>query len=76
VLSLPRAILWIGPTDGAIARTLRGVAHAGVFAPGDAAGVAEWLLARRADYAFVQPALDPAAHREEALRAWERLLDA
>lgn len=37
-----RPILWIGPTDGAIARLLNG---AGVFSPGDAEGVAAWLEA-------------------------------
>ena len=74
VLSLPRAILWVGPPDGAIARLLRGNPHAGIFAPGQAAEVAEWLLARRQSPAPVAPALDAAAHREEALRAWKDLL--
>lgn len=74
VLSLPRPILWVGPTDGAIARMLRGVAHAGVFAPGQAREVAAWLLVRRAESAVVPPAIDPAAHREEALVAWRRVL--
>jgi glycosyltransferase involved in cell wall biosynthesis len=74
VLSLPRAILWVGPTDGAIARSLRQYPHTGVFAPGQAREVAEWLLARRAADVNVTPALDPAAHRAEALREWKRLL--
>jgi glycosyltransferase involved in cell wall biosynthesis len=74
VLSLPRAILWVGPTDGAIAQMLRAQPHAGVFAPGQAAEVAEWLLARQRSPAPVAPAVDAAAHRAEALRAWKELL--
>ena len=34
VMSLPRPIVWIGPTDGAIAAELRALPHAGIFAPG------------------------------------------
>jgi colanic acid biosynthesis glycosyl transferase WcaI len=74
VLSLPRAILWVGPTDGAIASLLRQYPHTGVFAPGQAVEVAEWLLARHAKATAVAPALDPAAHRAEALREWKRVL--
>ncbi len=75
ILSLPRSILWIGPTDGAIARTLRALPHAGVFAPGEAAPVAEWLLAQQAAGPTVAPAIDPAAHRTAALAAWQTLLE-
>jgi hypothetical protein len=75
LLSLPRPILWVGPTDGAIARTLRAVPHAVVFAPGDATAVAGWLQAKKSEVAMaVAPAIDPAAHREAALAAWLQLL--
>ena len=74
VLSLPRAILWVGPTEGAIAELLRAVPGAGVFAPGQAAEVADWLEARRGAALPERAALDPAVHREEALRAWQELL--
>lgn len=76
VLSLPRAILWIGPPDGAIARMLRGQLQAGIFAPGQAAEVADWLLARRLAPAETIPALDPARHRKDALQTWVALLTA
>lgn len=74
VLSLPRAILWVGPTDGAIARMLRRHPHAGVFAPGQAMEVADWLMARRSMSATAMPALDPAAHRADALHVWREIL--
>ncbi len=74
VLSLPRAILWVGPTDGAIAKLLRAYPHTGIFAPGQAKEVAEWLLAQRQSAAPMAAALDPAAHRAEALRGWRDLV--
>ena len=43
---LPRPLLFVGPTDGAIARRLRARGGAGTFAPGDAAGVARWVEER------------------------------
>ena len=76
ILSLPRPILWVGPTDGAIARKLRALPNAGVFAPGQAEEVAEWLIAlKNAPGKQGQPAIDPGEHREAMLNAWERLLD-
>ncbi len=76
LLTLPRPILWIGPTDGAIARELRGIAHAAVFAPGDAAAVAEWLLTQtqRAPAVPREALVDARAHRETALARWRDLL--
>jgi glycosyltransferase involved in cell wall biosynthesis len=76
ILSLPRPILWVGPIDGAIARKLRQLPQAGVFAPGQAAEVAGWLIALKNGPGNVcQPAVDAAEHREAALTAWVRLLD-
>ncbi len=40
---LPRPVLFIGPADGAIARSLQARGNAGVFAPGDAEGTARWV---------------------------------
>lgn len=40
---LPRPILFVGPVGGAIARGLEARGNAGVFAPGDADGVARWI---------------------------------
>jgi colanic acid biosynthesis glycosyl transferase WcaI len=73
-LSLPRAILWIGPRDGAVAKMLRPFSHAGVFVPGQAGEIADWLEARRGQEAEVTAALNPAAHREESLMAWRKLV--
>jgi hypothetical protein len=76
LLGLPRPILWVGPIEGAIGRRLRAVPNAGVFAPGQAAEVADWLLAVQSrDNASVPPAIDAAEHREGALAAWVRLLE-
>lgn len=76
LLGLPRPILWVGPTDGAIARTLRRLPGAGIFAPGQGGAVADWLMAlSRKTAQSATPALDPVAHRETALAAWLRLVE-
>ncbi len=78
VMSLPRPILWVGPVDGAIAQTLRAFPHAGIFAPGEAGAVADWLLARKSGGAAVPVAavFDPAVHRTGSLTEWTRLFAA
>ncbi len=78
VRTLPRPLLWIGPTDGAIARELRAVPHAGVFQPGEAQAVADWLLEKKGRPTAISPAAltDPRAHREAALTRWRELLAA
>ncbi|HSI10739.1 MAG TPA: glycosyltransferase family 4 protein [Chthoniobacter sp.] len=76
ILSLPRPILWVGPTDGAIGRKLQRLPQAGVFAPGEADAVADWLLALKIRLGPApQPAIDPSAYRESMLSAWVRLLE-
>lgn len=75
ILSLQRPILWVGPVDGAVGRLLRGLPRAGVFAPGAAEGVADWLMARKEDAVPVKRAVDPQAHREAALGTWKSLLE-
>ena len=78
VRTLPRPLLWIGPVDGAIARELREVPHAGVFSPGDAQAVADWLLDRKKQPAPVsrEALTDSRAHREAALARWRKWLGA
>ncbi len=71
--SLPRAIGFVGPVEGAIAAELRALPHAAIFAPGEAAALADWLQARRRDGTVGRPA-DAAAEREAALGAWVRLV--
>ena len=76
VRTLPRPLLWIGPEDGAIARELRGVPHAGVFSPGNAEAVAAWLLERKGRATAIPSGdlADPRAYRETALSQWRELL--
>jgi hypothetical protein len=76
ILSLPRPILWVGPTMGAIASRLRDLPNTGIFAPGQAEEVADWLQALRAQpVVSAAPAVDPVAQREAALAAWQQLLE-
>lgn len=76
VMSLPRPIVWVGPTDGAIASMLRAFPHAAVFAPGQGAELAEWLLARTGIDAVAPGAVfDAAAHRDSSLAAFLTLLE-
>lgn len=76
ILGLPRPILWVGPTKGAIARKLQALPHAGVFAPGEAEPVADWLISLKQHLRPVpQPAIDSLVHREAALAEWQRLLE-
>ncbi len=75
ILSLPRPILWIGPTDGAIADLLRPLPHAGVFGLGQSEQIAAWLLDRKQREETAVPAIDPAAHRAKSLAVWKSLLE-
>lgn len=68
--SLPRPLLWVGP-EGAIAQELSVLPHAGVFKPGEAKAVAEWLT--RAIYSGARP-VPQVPERQQALAAWEALL--
>ena len=72
VTSLPRPILWVGPTDRAIARDLATLPQAGIFPPGDAAGIVKWLT----DSALKSNPLsrDPVAIRTRSLEEWLNLI--
>lgn len=72
--TLPRPILWVGPVDGAIARKLSKLAHAGIFAPGHAAQVADWLQGVYQAGAMGSKTGDAGANRELLLREWSGLL--
>ncbi len=78
VMSLPRPILWVGPVDGAIAQMLHALPHAGLFAPGEAEKIADWITAQNAGGGNVPAAhvFDPAAHRTAALAVWLELFHA
>jgi hypothetical protein len=75
LLSLPRPIVWVGDPEGAIARELRGLGHAGVFAPGSALGIVEWLVAQRVQGPEVEPAVDAGAERQASLTRMRRILE-
>ena len=77
MLTLPRPILFVGPTDGAIAAELRSYPHAGIFAPGDADGVARWIAGLRAARAAIPAGSVSCADRQRstALAEWCALLD-
>lgn len=76
VLSLPRPLIWVGPPAGAIAQGLRQLPHTGIFAPGQVDELADWLVnqSTQRGAAPAEAALDPAAHRDGALKQWEELL--
>ncbi|MDB6171254.1 MAG: putative Colanic acid biosynthesis glycosyl transferase [Chthoniobacteraceae bacterium] len=77
-LTLPRPLLWIGPPDGAIARQLRKIAHAGVFAPGQVREIANWLRVMRTNEGMITNAHrdDARTHRLASLEAWRKLIRA
>jgi len=75
-MNLARPILWIGPVDGAIARSLRDLPGTGIFAPGCAGEVARWLLATAANGSpGTGRAMGGRQHRREALARWSGLLE-
>jgi hypothetical protein len=77
MLALPRPILFVGPPDGDIGRSLRAMTHAGVFAPGDARGVAAWLtqMKERGLAAIIGDVVDAETHREESLAKWVEIIE-
>ncbi len=76
VLTLPRPLLWIGPRDGAVARELRKFAHAGVFEPGEARKVADWLqLMRKPDRSAAdEHSYDASSQRHASIESWRVLI--
>jgi glycosyltransferase involved in cell wall biosynthesis len=68
MLLLPRALAWVGPTDGAIAGAIRERSSLhGIFAPGDDAQLASWLIGSRE--VLLQT---PAFSAESLLRSFEQ----
>jgi colanic acid biosynthesis glycosyl transferase WcaI len=68
--ALPRPVLFVGPINGAIARNLQPLAHAGIFAPGDVSGVADWVIAQSKATGPITTTIDPIAHRAKAIAEW------
>ncbi len=74
VMALPRRILWIGPTDGAIARELQKLPGTGIFAPGESEQVAQWVTQERREGAANLTRIDARAHREQALHQFAEIV--
>jgi hypothetical protein len=76
VTALPRPVLFIGPVDGAIAIELRALPHGGIFAVGDAEGVARWIAEQRRSRPVIRSGarLDPRVQREAALKSWSEIV--
>ncbi len=71
IRTLPGRILFVGPPNGAIADELRRLPQAGIFAPGDAEKIADWLE----DSPPMTPVIsDAAAVRAAGLEKWRTLL--
>ena len=76
-MSLPRPLIWIGPTDSAIAKMLRALGHTGIFAPGESAKLADWLVAHSTSATPAPSAtiFNAAKHRAESLAALTALIE-
>jgi hypothetical protein len=72
---LPRPLLWVGPLDGAVAADLRDRPETGLFAPGEATAIADWLERRFRENpgAAVAPA-SLGTGRAEGVLWWTRRL--
>jgi glycosyltransferase involved in cell wall biosynthesis len=77
MLALPRPILFVGPVEGDIGRSLRALPHAGVFAPGDARGVASWLMHVKGHGLAVcsEDVVDATGHRAASLAKWVEMVE-
>jgi hypothetical protein len=73
---LPRPLVWIGDPDGAIARELRLMPHAGIFAPGQARELADWLENLGTKHFWAVMFEDVDTERDCSLENWLRLLSA
>ena len=71
--SLPRPLLWVGPTDRAIARDLATLPGAAIFLPGDANSIAKWLIENGLkNYPISR---DPVAIRAAGLAQWVQIVE-
>jgi colanic acid biosynthesis glycosyl transferase WcaI len=75
LMQLPRPLLWVGPTRSAIADLVAANPRNGIFPPGDAAGVADWLEEefRRPD--LPQDLAGPDEKKEALMRKWMDIIE-
>jgi colanic acid biosynthesis glycosyl transferase WcaI len=75
LMALPRPLLFVGPTQGAIASGLRQRGTSGIFEPGDAAGVATYLRQLYAEWPPAnKPTLGAIWRFEDAYQLWRDVL--
>ncbi len=72
---LPVPLLWIGPTEGEVAQRLLARGQGGVFAPGQAEAVADWMegIYRQPPAAISLPSAAPTL--EDGGAQWEKWLN-
>ena len=75
LMALPRPLLFVGPTQGAIASSLRQRGMSGVFEPGNATGVAAYLRKLNAQWPpSTEPSLGAIWRFEDAYPLWREVL--
>jgi colanic acid biosynthesis glycosyl transferase WcaI len=72
---LPRPILWVGPTDGAVARALRQRSGSGIFPPGSTNAIADWLEKAFSDATRLFPAVTKAKEHDAGRKWWKNVLE-
>jgi colanic acid biosynthesis glycosyl transferase WcaI len=74
-MAMCQGILWIGPVDRAIARTLKKAGGSGVFPPGDAEGVAKWVqTGEGGGDEELGERTDPRATRDAGIAEWVEII--
>lgn len=67
-------IAWVGPIDGAVVRFLQDHAQTGVFRPGDAESLVDWLMGLSSHQDPAQPSevtVQVMRIREQGLHSWQ-----
>ncbi len=72
---LPRPVLWVGPVDGAVAHWLTATTDCGIFAPGNAEGVAAFVRDATSNLGKLDAQTLQNSPRDVALEDWVARLD-
>jgi glycosyltransferase involved in cell wall biosynthesis len=76
LMALPRPLVFVGPSQGAIAADLRQRGMSGIFEPGDASGLAAYLRRLQAQWPpRTQPRLGAIWRFEQAYPLWREVLE-
>ncbi len=76
LVRLPRPLLWVGPTDGAVAEMLRQRSGSGIFSPGSANAIADWLEKAFNDDTPIYPGHNDECDRKAGQLWWKAKLEA